>query len=126
MYDPVLGIGGMLHSMLPLSKIDEEKARQQPAMFVDTGLTAMLTDFFQQGSARNRLVVKIAGCSQLLDEKGVFRIGERNNAVTRKILWKNNILIAGEDVGGTLSRTVTLNLATGVTTIRSSGKEYQI
>ncbi len=40
LYDPVAGIGGMIHCMLPLSKIDPEKARIKPYMFVDTGVAA--------------------------------------------------------------------------------------
>ncbi|HOC39715.1 MAG TPA: chemotaxis protein CheD, partial [Thermodesulfobacteriota bacterium] len=29
-YDPVIRIGGLLHAMLPLAKINEEKARTNP------------------------------------------------------------------------------------------------
>ena len=34
-YDPVARVAGMLHSMLPLSKIDPHKATASPYMFVD-------------------------------------------------------------------------------------------
>ena len=30
LYDPIAGVGGMIHCMLPLSKIDPEKARIKP------------------------------------------------------------------------------------------------
>ncbi len=112
-----------MHSMLPLSKIDPEKAATIPYMFVDTGLTLLLTEFFARGSERRNLKVKLAGCSHLMDENGIFKIGERNYAVARKILWKNEILIDAEDIGGTLTRTVMLNIATGETKLRISGKE---
>jgi chemotaxis protein CheD len=37
-YDPEARVGGLLHAMLPLSKINPEKARSNPFMFVDTGV----------------------------------------------------------------------------------------
>ena len=37
-YDPILQVGGLLHAMLPLSKINTQKAAQNPFMFVDTGI----------------------------------------------------------------------------------------
>ena len=53
----------------------------------------------------------------------MFKIGERNYTVLRKILWKNNVLLGAEDVGGTTSRTVHLEINTGRTIISSNGKE---
>ncbi len=35
-YDPAVQVGGLLHAMLPLSKINPEKAKTNPFMFVDT------------------------------------------------------------------------------------------
>jgi chemotaxis protein CheD len=40
----------------------------------------------------------------------------------RKIFWKNNVLIDHEDVGGNVNRTVRLNLQTGETFIKISGR----
>jgi len=40
----------------------------------------------------------------------------------RKILWKNNILIKAEDIGGQVSRTVRLDLATGKVWLKYSGE----
>ncbi len=41
-YDPVAGVGGMLHVMLPMSTIDPAKAQDNPCMFVDTGVPEAL------------------------------------------------------------------------------------
>jgi len=124
--DPVAGVGAMLHCMLPLSKIDKAKADRNPFMFTDTGVPAMLQAVFDMGAERRRLIAKVGGAASLLDEKGLFRIGERNYTVLRKILWKNNILIAAEDVGGTVARTMYLYMRTGQTVIRSRGKETEL
>ena len=41
-----------------------------------------------------------------LDEGGHFNIGKRNYAAVRKILYRNNVLVDKEDVGGNVNRTV--------------------
>lgn len=119
-YDPVTKVGGMIHYMLPLSKIAPEKAKTKPAMFADTGIPFLLKKLLAEGAVKNRLIVKVAGGSKLMDENKVFNIGERNHLVMRKLLWKNNILIDAEDVGGSLSRTVRFEIGTGMVTVKSS------
>ena len=126
LYDPDVKVGGLIHCMLPLSKIDVEKARRTPAMFVDTGVPLLLQELFDKGAKRSRIIAKAAGCGQLLDDKKLFKIGERNYTVLRKILWKNNIMIKSEDVFGQVSRTMSLYLSSGTTTIKSRGKEKEL
>ncbi|MBD3243363.1 MAG: chemotaxis protein CheD [Chitinivibrionales bacterium] len=121
LYDPVLRLGGLIHCMLPSSKADPVKASATPAMFVDTGVSALLQRMFDRGAQRRRLIAKVAGCAKLLDEKGFFRIGERNYTMVRKLLWTNGVLIAAEDIGGARARSMYLNIATGETTINSNG-----
>ena len=119
-YDPEAKVGGMIHYMLPLSKIAPDKAAAKPAMFADTGVPLLLKKMIQLGGAKNRLVIKVAGGSQLMDQNKVFNIGERNYLVLHKILWKNNILIKSEDIGGNLSRTLRMEINSGLTTVKSS------
>lgn len=126
LFDKALGIGGMLHCLLPQSKMNAARAEKNPFMFVDSGLTAMLNEFDKLGSNTKRLVCKVAGGGSFLDPNGVFKTGERNYTILRKVLWKNRILIAGEDVGGTIPRTMVLYMETGETAIRTQGKEYLI
>jgi len=125
-YDPVVHVGALIHCMLPLSKMYPDKSNTNPYMFVDTGVTQMLQAVYDLGAKRDRLIVKVAGGASLLDKKRMFRIGERNFSVTRKVLWKNNLLIAAEDVGGSKSRTVILNMDTGKTTIKNKGQEVEL
>lgn len=126
LYDPVTRTGGLLHSMLPLSKIDPAKASRNPHMFVDTGVSALIQALFDHGAQRKDLVAKVAGASNIMDANGVFNIGERNHTVLRKVLWKNNILVSGEDVGGSSPRTMYLHLDTGRTVLKVQGAEKEI
>ncbi len=125
-YDPVAHVGGMIHCMLPVSKIDPEKAQQTPAMFVDTGVPALFQEAYRLGAEKSRMIVKVAGGSRILDDDGTFKIGRRNYATLRKILWKHNVLIAAEDVGGSFPRTMYLEIDTGKVIVRSRGKRTEL
>jgi len=126
-FDPDKCVGGMVHCQLPTcSSDDKTKATTNPAMFVDTGVTLLFQKFFEMGGSKARMLVKAAGCAAILDSNGFFRIGERNVTLFRKLLWKNNILLKGSEVGGDISRTLVLDMATGRTTIRSKGEEREI
>ena len=125
-YDPLVHVGGMIHCMLPLSSVDPQKAQERPFMFVDTGVVRFLTQLFDLGVVRSRAVVRVAGCSRILDNSNLFRIGERNYTVLRKLLWKNGLMIKSESVGGSVSRTIRLEIATGRCLMRSSGVESEL
>jgi len=121
LHDPVARVSGLLHAMLPTAKANPAKAKQNPAAYADTGATALLQAVFDQGATRSNLVARVAGAASQVENENLFRIGERNYAVLRKVLWKNDILIAAEDVGGTSSRTVYVDVTSGRTTIKSEG-----
>lgn len=125
-YDPVVHAGGMIHCMLPLSRIDTERAQRTPATFVDTGVPALLEEAYDLGAQKDRIILKVAGGSQILDEKGPFDIGQQNYRVLREILSKSNIPIAAEDVGGSAPRTMYLEIDTGKVIIRSRNKESEL
>lgn len=125
-WDPEARVGGMIHYMLPESRISPEKAKANPAMFADTGIPLLFRSAYELGAVKKRMIVKVAGGSQLLDDKGVFNIGKRNYVALRKIFWNNGILIDSEDVGGSLSRTVRLDVDTGRVTVRSRNGEAEL
>jgi len=125
-HDPVAMVGGLLHSMLPLSKIDTEKAAANPAMFVDSGLVLLLDELFKLGATRDNMTIKMAGCGAPVDTKGIFRIGERNHKVARKVLWKNQLIATAEEIGGSKPRTLTLLMSTGKTTVRGPDGESEL
>lgn len=125
-YDPDAKIGGMIHCMLPVSGVDPQKAEKSPSMFVDTGITKLLNEIYCAGAKKERIIVKAAGCAQLLDPKGLFKIGERNFTVLRKLLWKNGILLKSNVIGGSVSRTMILEIGSGKTFVKSQGEEVEI
>lgn len=125
-WDQEAHVGGMLHYMLPESSISLEKAKNNPAMFGDTGIPALFRAAYELGASKKRMIVKVAGGSSLLDDKGTFNIGKRNYLLLRKLFWKNGILIDAEDVGGSKSRTMRLNIDTGRVTIKNRKVETEL
>lgn len=126
LYDPAVELGGMAHCMLPLARSSPERARQNACVFVDSGVSKLLQRLFDLGARRDRMVAKIAGAASQMDDNGFFRIGERNVAVLRKVLWKNSILIAGSDVGGSVTRTMLLEIGTGRTLVKKNGSMEEL
>jgi chemotaxis protein CheD len=121
-YDPVVKVGGMIHYMLPSSRIDPQRARENPLMFADTGIPLLFKAAYKLGAEKSRIIVKIAGGANLLDSKGVFQIGKRNFMAARKILWANQVLIRKEDTGGTVSRGLKLVLSSGEVLVKTPGQ----
>lgn len=120
-YDPHVKAGGMLHYMLPESSMDAEKARKNPSMFADSGISMLFRQSYQLGTKKENLIVKAVGGAQILDENGVFNIGKRNYIAMRKIFWRNNVMVAAEHVGGSVNRTVRLEMSTGRVFVKVSG-----
>ena len=125
-WDPEIRVGGMIHYMLPDSSLSPEKAEKNPAMFADTGLPRLFHTMFKLGAVKKRLIVKVAGGSQLLDDNGTFNIGKRNYVMLRKIFWKNGVLIDAEDVGGSVGRTIRLDVDTGRVVLKIRGRESEL
>ena len=125
-YDPAAQVGGLLHAMLPLSKINLQKASENPYMFVDAGVPELFRQLYDLGAQKSRMVIKAAGCGQPLGNSEMFKIGERNHTILKKLLWKNNILIEAEAVGGVASRTVYFDLSTGQVIISSKGVKREL
>ena len=119
-YEPKVKVGGMLHFMLPDSSIDSKKAAAKPAMFADTGIPLLFKACYGLGAEKKRMVVKIAGGGNILDNNNFFKIGERNITAARKMFWRNKVLIENENVGEKHNRTVELDISTGKVIVRNS------
>ena len=123
-HDAAACVGGLLHVMLPLSTIDPAKASKNPFMFVDTGFVQLLTACFKAGAQKRRLEIRVAGGANPnnREEDDLFQIGKRNLVILRKLLWKNGLLLKSVDVGGSDSRTMSLEIGSGRVSIKSGGQ----
>ncbi len=126
-HDPSSGVGGLLHVMMPLSRINPEKAVANPYMFVDTGVPAFFHKIYAAGGTKHNLAVKVAGGANVQGSRtDSFAIGSRNYTVLKKVLWKNGILIDAEDIGGSHARTMYLEVGTGRVWLSTAGREKEL
>lgn len=113
-YDPVSGVAGMLHFLLPESTINADRARQQPGAFADTGIPLLFQTAYKLGLEKKRAIVKIAGGAETSEATSAsLQIGKRNALAAKNLMWKNGVLIKSHDVGGTTVRTVHLSARDG-------------
>lgn len=126
-WDPVCLVGAMLHVMMPTGKLDPAKARARPFMFVDAGVPLLFRAAYKLGAKKERLIVSVAGGAAIgrgSDDR--FKIGKRNFAALRKLLWKNGVLLKSHDVGGNHPRTMSLAIASGEVQLRTAGDVRRI
>ena len=123
-YDPVERAGGMLHLMLPESHISPEKAAMQPAMFADTGLPLLFRSLAGLRAQTARLRIFVTGGASVLCGSDVFKIGERNIRAVADYLASSGFRVRQWSVGGTINRTVHLEIGTGNITLKTpTGQE---
>lgn len=121
-YDPEARVGGILHAMLPAFGKDIAKARATPALYVNSGISTLFHAAYRLGAVKSRMIVKAAGGAQLLDQDQYFGIGERNFQVLVEALSRNGVVLRASAVGGNVSRTMRLNIATGTVTVSVVGQ----
>jgi chemotaxis protein CheD len=124
--DVSVGMAALIHIALPESSIDPDKAIKLPGYFADTGLPLMIEEMKKRGATRPHIRVKIAGGASVMDDKGIFDIGKRNLLAAKRILWKSSLGAIAEDTGGDISRTVSVQVSDGETTIASGNKIWKI
>ena len=120
-------VGGMLHAQLPLGQLNPDLARDSPSIFVDLGIHLLFKAVLGLGGVKRHLRVVVAGGANVTGSASdQFDIANRNLTVMRKIFWQQGILVAAEDTGGGLPRTMTLDLAIGTIQIESQGRRYTL
>ena len=124
--DTVLGIGGLVHIMLPDST--QVKSSMNIAKFADTGIPELVRKMELLGCKRSHMEAKIAGGAQMFsfqNKTDLLGIGERNVEATKAALKKLGIPIKSEDVGLNYGRTVIFYPENGKYEIRAVGKDVK-
>jgi chemotaxis protein CheD len=122
MHDPTAKVAGLLHYQLPDSKGHEQRAANNPHMFADTGIPLLFSQMQAHGARKERLVLSMFGGASMLDDQKLFKIGIKNTRAAKKILWQNCVSVKHEDVGGSVSRTISVDVATGRVMMKSQGQ----
>lgn len=110
LFDPVLGIGGMNHYMLPYWN---GQGLASPK-YGNIAIEKLVDKMIALGSNKNNLKAKIFGGGEVIETQVVqFHIGLRNIEVARQLLDEKKIPIISSSVGGKLGRKIELITNTG-------------
>ena len=108
-HDAKRRIGGMLHAMLPTSKITQgEKIRE--AMFLDTGIPKLLTALIRAGAKKADIRCK------------VFGSGSKNIDMFYRLSQEIDLDVVSWEVSGRVNRTIRLNNLTGDVIVKIPSK----
>lgn len=121
LFDPVLGIGGMNHFLLPHTASTNALDRQR---FGVHAMETLINALMGAGADRRRLQAKIFGGGNVLDS--VTRrpsVGEQNASFAREFLDKEHIALVGEHVGGNTGMEVRFHPHSGRVFVRAIGRE---
>ena len=114
-WDPRTKVGGLAHFMLPNGPANAAS----PVKFIDTGLDAFLKSVEAKGASMNRSVLKAAGGAAMLTVGGGLAIGKRNAEAMNTALAQRGLSLSATALGGTVGRTVQLEVGDGRFLIKS-------
>ncbi|MBS4032735.1 MAG: chemotaxis protein CheD [Clostridiales bacterium] len=120
LYDPAVKAAGLAHILLADSTMF--KNQSNPAKFADTAIPLLVQQMVHLGARPSRLQAKIAGGSQLFSfENSLISVGEKNIRMVRSVLESLRIPVIGEDLGGSVGRTMKLFVPDGKVLISTVG-----
>ena len=98
-FDPVAGVAGMLHYLLPESSINPRRAVEHPGVFADTGIPLLFQRAYGYGLVKQRAIVKLIGGAEMPhNTKGWFNTGHRNCWRSGDVV-RNGVFVTEEEVG---------------------------
>jgi chemotaxis protein CheD len=121
---PKINAAGMVHIALPNSQINSTLKTRNPGHFADTGIPELFRLLANLGVMKpyKGLRIKLVGGANDLKTNDTFMIGKRNVLEIKKQLWKLGLIPDAEEVGGNISRTVSLEPGAQFVTISSPGR----
>jgi len=106
-----------VHALTPVTTVNREESQRSPARFVETGVTRMLEALCARGARKDRVEIRAAGGARPIGTDECFAIGRRNVVALKKVLWQHGVLIRTHDVGGAVTRVLSLQVASYVARI---------
>lgn len=106
-------VAGMIHVALP-QKPEHIGPSRCPGYYAETGLPILMNTLVSEyGCNLRRTRIHMIGGASSVKGSDIFKIGQRNTRCIQKILKVQGLRFNTDDLGGTLSRTVELELSKG-------------
>lgn len=119
LYDPVLGIGGMNHFMLPEGS---DPGDPTSARYGVNAMELLISHLMKLGADRRRFQAKVFGGGHVLNiRESLDGVPQRNILFVKQFLGAEQIPIVREDVGGFQPRRVLFQTHTGKAFIKYLG-----
>lgn len=109
--DPLIGVGGMNHFMLPESAGAGWDTASASMRYGNVAMERLINDILKRGGARERLEIKVFGGGNVMN--GTTNIGHRNAEFVEQYLAAEGLPIAARHLRGNLPRRVHYFPATG-------------
>ena len=114
--DPLAGIGGMNHFMLPEGPDDRWGNVSAGMRYGNVAMERLINAILKLGAQRTDLEVKLVGGAKVLD--AMTDIGARNIQFVRDYVRAEGFAVIGEDLGDVYPRKVIYHPATGIARVK--------
>jgi chemotaxis protein CheD len=111
MRDPVIGVGGMNHFMLPQSEGRSWGDDPKSTRYGNFAMEKLLNEMLKAGCARNRLEIKLFGGGNVIESNNA--IGSDNADFALRYLEAEGLRCAAQDLKGQQPRRIHYFPATG-------------
>jgi chemotaxis protein CheD len=124
--DPVVGIGGMNHFMLPHHKSGSWGDDLRSTRFGNFAMEKLINELIKAGCARERMEIKVFGGGNVTDM--TTAIGSENADFVLRYLQVEGLRCAAQDLGGSLPRRIQYNPSDGrvVRRLLGTGDRYAV
>jgi chemotaxis protein CheD len=106
LWDPVVGVGGMNHFLLP-----GEEGGGDEVKYGVNAMELLVNGLLRKGAARGRLQAKLFGGGQVM--QNLSDVGAKNAAFAQRFLSLENIVCVSQSLGGTQARRIRFWPTTG-------------
>jgi chemotaxis protein CheD len=114
------GACGLAHVMLPESG---GRAADRPGKYGDRAVPELVGRLKLLGVAPRALDAIVVGGAQMFADASTLSIGARNEAAVRAALARARIPVLAAATGGAVGRTIRVQVATGIVTVREAGAQ---
>ena len=102
--DPLLGIGGMNHFMLPQSHSGRWGADSEPTRFGNFAMEKLINELIKAGGSRDRMEIKVFGGGNVTESTQA--IGTQNAEFVLRYLQAEGLKCEAQDLGGQRARRI--------------------
>ncbi|KRE00385.1 hypothetical protein ASE63_10005 [Bosea sp. Root381] len=111
MRDATIGVGGLNHFLLPKNNGSADASAGE--RYGDTAMEVLINGLLKRGAKRGNFEAKVFGGARVLSGATMLAIGDGNIAFVEEFLKREGIPVVSKDVGGTRSRRIHYQPATG-------------